>query len=182
MLVHKATMGVLSYYWTGQYRTNHEGQRLPMLSEYTLAKSGLDPSEWWEVPRNSHLGNALLICYPCCDPVVDDHGELVAIKPWANWADYPERNTGADGPAIIAPSQVIPAEMRRKGQVKGGENPPSSAGADATPFCERGLGAAPKQRRRQKRRSGLFAALLEQKEEGNDMHNSNNYHRGGVPK
>ncbi len=138
MLVHKATRGVADLYWTGKYRTDKDGTSLPVMSEYTLTKTGFSPRDWWEVPRNSTLGKAVRLVYPCFDPVTDDRGELVAIKPWANWWDYPD-----------AP-------------VKGGENPQSAQRADSS-FCERSLGACPDRtakKRRQRRRSGLFEAML----------------------
>ncbi len=119
MLVHKRTMGVLDQYWTGENRTEPDGNVYPVMAEYTLAGTGLDAADWWEVPASSPLGRSLRIYYPYCSPVTDEAGELIAVRPWPPWQRY-------------------------------GEAPPEELCPDRTP---------PK-KRRQNRKSGLFAALL----------------------
>lgn len=80
MLVHKRTMGVLDLYWTGRYRTAPDGIREPVMREYVLAGSGLDPDEWWEVPRRTPLGKQLRRLYPFCTAIVGADGELLGVS------------------------------------------------------------------------------------------------------
>lgn len=80
MLVHKTTMGVLSWYWTGRYKKAPDGTTTPIMVEYTFdSHPELLPDEWWEVPARSRLGRALIAAYPYCEPVVDGMGDLIDI-------------------------------------------------------------------------------------------------------
>lgn len=107
MLVHKQTMGVLDQFWTGRYETVMN-VRVPAMAEYTFANTGLDPSEWWYVPRASRLGRRLRAVYPCCIPETDGNGELTGIR-----AMIPDRT-----PAPQTGS--VPAKTRRQRPRKGG--------------------------------------------------------------
>lgn len=89
MLVHKRTMGVLTYRWTGQYRKDISGVKTPVFAPWTLADVP-DPGEWWEVPGRSVLGRRLRACYPFADPVIGDGGALVDIVPWSKARIYGE--------------------------------------------------------------------------------------------
>lgn len=85
MLIHKATLGVLDYYWTGRYAKGPDGQQLPLMAEYTLEGTGLGADEWWYVPSRSPLASRIRWSYPWMDPVIGEEGELLDIHPWPRW-------------------------------------------------------------------------------------------------
>ena len=85
MLIHKATLGVLDYYWSGRYAKSLDGQQLPLMVEYTLDGSGLSPDEWWYVPSRSPLAARIRWSYPWMDPVLGEDGELLDVLPWPRW-------------------------------------------------------------------------------------------------
>ena len=83
MLVHKASMGVLEYIWTGQYRRDGTGSKVPVERLARLADlPQLDPAEWWEIPGDTPLAKRLRIYYPYVQAVVSPAGELVDVQPW----------------------------------------------------------------------------------------------------
>jgi hypothetical protein len=82
MLVHKATMGVLDRFWTGRYAIGRDGTPEPVMEEYSLKNSGLAGDEWWFVARGSALGRRVRSVYPCCTPVTDEAGKLIAVIAW----------------------------------------------------------------------------------------------------
>ena len=72
MLIHKSTMGVLTYVW------NDSGTALMRAS---LAKCpDLKEDEWWEVRANTTVGRIALRYYPNIVPVVQD-GKLIDVIP-----------------------------------------------------------------------------------------------------
>lgn len=72
MLIHKATMGVLTYVW------NQNGT---ILVKATFARCPyLNKDEWWEVRANTAIGRIALRYYPFITPVVQD-GELIDVIP-----------------------------------------------------------------------------------------------------
>lgn len=99
MLLHKQTMGVLTLFWTGVLRSGGPGGvKVPVLAPYTPENvPDFDPDDWWEVRGSTTLGRRLLKCYPFCDPVVGENGELLDIVPWPDWKIYgePEPARGA---------------------------------------------------------------------------------------
>ncbi len=100
-------MGVLDQFWTGRYETVMN-VRVPAMAEYTFANTGLDPGEWWYVPRNSRLGRRLRAVYPYCIPETDGSGELTGIRTEVPaWTPAPK-------------TENIPAKKRRQRPRKGG--------------------------------------------------------------
>ena len=55
MLVHKGTMGVLDYIWTGLLVKAGSRAHIRMLPATLQLLPELDPAEWWEVPAGSPL-------------------------------------------------------------------------------------------------------------------------------
>ena len=89
MLVHKRTLGVLETApWDGSVRTVN-GEKVPVQRPASLARLGLDPAEWWEVPDGSPLARAIRACWPWFDPVVDGD-RLVGAERWPAWRVYGE--------------------------------------------------------------------------------------------
>ena len=80
MLVHKATMGVLTWTWTGQHRRMADGSAQPAMRQYCF--SDLPREEWdawWEIPTNSPLGQKIRKYYPWVEPVPGPGGQLVDV-------------------------------------------------------------------------------------------------------
>lgn len=75
MLIHKRTMGVLDFIWTG--RSDARG---PIYHAATLADVD-NPSEWWEVPRSSKIGKCARKYYPYLEAFEDADGILQDIRP-----------------------------------------------------------------------------------------------------
>lgn len=88
MLIHKKTMGVLSTFWSGKYRTVN-GEKVPIMVEYTFQNTDLNPDDWWFVSARSPIGKRVTKLYPCCDPVTDEAGELIAVKGWKKEKENP---------------------------------------------------------------------------------------------
>ena len=81
MLIHKQTMGVLDYIWTGHYRDTPDGGRIPVMRQVRLTDfPELNPDEWWELPENHPLAMRILRQYPWLTPVVGAEGELLDVK------------------------------------------------------------------------------------------------------
>ena len=85
MLIHKATLGVLDYYWAGRYAKGPDGQQVPLMVEYTLEGAGLGADEWWYVPSRSPLAARIRWSYPWMDIVLGEDGELLDVHPWPRW-------------------------------------------------------------------------------------------------
>lgn len=82
MLVHKGSMGVLEYIWTGQYRRERTGAKVPVEQMAKLADlPQLDPADWWEIPGDTPLAKRLRIYYPYVEAVVSPAGDLVDVSP-----------------------------------------------------------------------------------------------------
>ncbi len=111
MLVHKATMGVLDRFWTGRHRKPPGGGEEPVMAEYTLENTGLDPAEWWEVPRGSALGRKLRRYYPFCSPAVSEDGSLDGVTAWPRW----KREGLSAPPAPAGPGRRSRQRRRRAG-------------------------------------------------------------------
>lgn len=80
MLVHKKTMGVLDYLWSGEYRTGPGGVRMPLERPARLKDlPELDPADWWEVPSGSPLAKKIRQYYPWIEAEVGPMGELVGV-------------------------------------------------------------------------------------------------------
>ena len=85
LLIHKETMGVLDYVWTGSYRHTPSGEKIPVRRRATLEYlrkqfPELDPAEWWELPEDHPLTTLILRNYPWLTPVVGPDGELLDVK------------------------------------------------------------------------------------------------------
>ena len=81
MLVHKKTMGVLDYLWSGEYRTGPGGVRMPLERPARLKDlPELDPEDWWEVPEGSALARKIKLHYPWIEAEVGPSGELLGVK------------------------------------------------------------------------------------------------------
>lgn len=85
MLVHKRTLGVLEYIWTGLYTINPktgEEEPLPRRAErQDLLDAGEDPADWWELSGPPGLLNVLRHNAPLIVPELDADGNLVGAKP-----------------------------------------------------------------------------------------------------
>lgn len=95
MLIHKATMGVLEYFWTGKYQTNHSGNLVPIDRPATLSDVD-DPEEWWEIPNNCTLARTIHIYYPWITPEIDSDGRLIGVKIQKDEEDEPEFHIDRD--------------------------------------------------------------------------------------
>lgn len=107
MLIHKGTMGVLDSFWTGEF-IQVGVERVPIMAEYTLANTELDPKDWWEIPRTSRLGRFIRLSYPWCDPVVDEAGDLIWVEPWPAW-----RRDGLPEPPDV-PQETETTQLKRR--------------------------------------------------------------------
>lgn len=81
MLIHKATLGVLDYIWTGAYKTCPDGTRVPIERPAIPGDiPGYDASEWWEAPSSGPLAKKIRLYYPDLIPILDPDGELVGVS------------------------------------------------------------------------------------------------------
>ena len=81
MLIHKETMGVLEYIWTGQFRRGADGLSEPVNRPAKLAElPELDPAQWWELSGSHPLARKILKHYPWLTPVVGEQGELLDVE------------------------------------------------------------------------------------------------------
>lgn len=80
MLIHKRTMGVLDWMWTGQHRRMPDGSTQPLMRAYRLSDLPREEREsWWEIPTNSPLGRKIRQYYPWLEPVLGADGELLDV-------------------------------------------------------------------------------------------------------
>lgn len=80
MLIHKGTMGVLTWMWTGKHR-REKGSSLPAMRQYRLSDLPQeDWDNWWEVPTNSPLAQKIRAHYPWLEPVLGPEGELLDVN------------------------------------------------------------------------------------------------------
>lgn len=135
MLVHKASMGVLEYIWTGQYRRDGTGTKVPVERLAKLADlPELDPADWWEIPGDTTLAKRLRIYYPDVEAIVSPSGELVDVKPLQT-AKVPEdpveqqerreeaRRRGYRAPGRVRPKGLMPFLMGQN-HTPSGVSPP----------------------------------------------------------
>ncbi len=78
MLIHKATMGVLNWVWTGTCRRGLDGVMEPVYQRMTLADVD-DPENWWEIPNGGPLYRRVRDNYPWITPQVGPDGELLGV-------------------------------------------------------------------------------------------------------
>ena len=85
MVVHKESLSILeSLPWDGSYK-RRLAEMVPYFQDATkksLASIGVDPEEYWEVKSFSVLAKKIRACYPWFDPVVNEEGVLVDVRPW----------------------------------------------------------------------------------------------------
>ena len=87
MLIHKGTMGVLTWMWTGKHRMEN-GRSLPAMRQYRLSDLPReDWDNWWELPTNSPLAQKIRKHYPWLEPVLGPEGELLDVNITANSQD-----------------------------------------------------------------------------------------------
>ena len=98
MLVHKRTMGVLAFLWTGESSTASSwGHPAPVMMEATLRRlPELDPEEWWEVPYHSPLGKKCCRLYPEMEPVLDESGQLTDVQRSGEEEDHGPQELSSD--------------------------------------------------------------------------------------
>ena len=93
MLIHKDTMGVLEWIWTGELRTEN-GVSVPAERPATLADVE-DPGEWWEISGRSDMARTARLYYPWLTPDVDEQGELVGLTPQREVLETGEQDRAA---------------------------------------------------------------------------------------
>ena len=104
MLIHKETMGVLEYIWTGQFRRGADGLSEPVNRPAKLAElPELDPAQWWELSGSHPLARKILKHYPWLTPVVGEQGELLDVEVVPDAAQQARlmRETAAEGKAVV---------------------------------------------------------------------------------
>ena len=80
MLIHKRTMGVLTWMWTGGHRRMADGTTGLVMREYRFSDLPREDWEnWWELPTNSPLGRKIRQYYPWLEPVLGPDGELLDV-------------------------------------------------------------------------------------------------------
>lgn len=89
MLVHKATLGVLQWYWDGESYLIFDGVQRPKMELVTFETHDLDPEEWWQIPNGTYLSKKIAWSYPFFEPKIVD-GLLVDVEPWPSWKVYGE--------------------------------------------------------------------------------------------
>ena len=81
MLVHKRTMGVLDLIAVEVSKPLPGGDTIRLLSATMQSLDGLDPAEWWEIRRDSPLGRKCRVYYPLMEPILDESGALIDVRP-----------------------------------------------------------------------------------------------------
>ena len=80
MLIHKRTMGILTWMWTGGHRRMADGTTGLVMREYRFSDLPREDWEnWWEIPTNSPLGRKIRQYYPWLEPVLGADGELLDV-------------------------------------------------------------------------------------------------------
>ena len=118
MLIHKGTMGVLTWMWTGQHRRMANGSTLPAMRQYRLSDLPReDWDNWWELPTNSPLGRKILQYYPWLEPVLGPEGELLDVNITANDQEA-ERERQQARQRAVQQEEAVRRGYRRRASVR----------------------------------------------------------------
>lgn len=109
MLVHKGTMGVLDYIWTGLLVKAGSRAHIRMLPATLQLLPELDPAEWWEVPAGSPLAYRCRALYPLMVPILGESGQLIDVRPLPSIADIQAADKPEEKPRRRArPTGLMP--------------------------------------------------------------------------
>ncbi len=110
MLIHKATMGVLNWVWTGTCCRGPGGALEPVYRRAALADVD-DPENWWEIPNTGALYRRVRDNYPFLEPQTGPDGELLGVDVPGD----PERQARAE-----AAQEALREEARARGYQSAG--------------------------------------------------------------